>query len=212
MERLLEDGLAELRLTASANQQQQLLAYLQLFHKWNRAYNLSSIRELPEMLTRHLLDSLVVVPYITGSRIIDVGTGGGLPGVPLAILNPDRQVTLLDSVGKKTRFLHQVKSELGLGNIRVVHSRVEQFVPDEPFDGVVSRAFASLQDFAVLCQHLLAPGGQLWAMKGEFPHAELQGVQKFCDLDFVHYLKVPGLDAKRCLIVLSPRRLPETTE
>lgn len=205
VEKRLEEGLAELKLPVSPEQQEQLLAYLQLFHKWNRAYNLSAIRELPEMVTRHLLDSLAIVPYLNPRRIIDVGTGGGLPGVPLAILNPGCQVTALDSVGKKTRFLHQVKTELSLANLTVVHARVEQYAPAELFDGVVSRAFTSLQDFATLCSHLLTPEGRLWAMKGEFPHTELLAAQEFCELDCVHYLKVPGLDAKRCLIVLKPQ-------
>ncbi len=208
-EQRLDSGLAELKLSVSESQKGQLLAYLQLFHKWNRAYNLSAIRELPDMVTRHLLDSLAIVPYLpcrSGSRIIDVGTGGGLPGVPLAILNPGCQVIALDSIGKKTRFLHQVKTELGLANLTVVHSRVEQYSPEQPFNAVVSRAFTNLRDFATLCSHLLAPDGRLWAMKGDFPKSELQDVQQLCELDCVHYLKVPGLDAKRCLIVLNPQR------
>lgn len=202
IETKLQQGLDSLQLPATASQTTRLLDYLALLQKWNRAYNLSSIRDPLTMVDLHLLDSLVVAPYLTGTSFIDVGTGAGLPGIPLAILKPDIHVTLLDSVGKKTRFLHQVKSELMLTNVEVVHSRVEDYLCEDGYDGVISRAFASLVDFTGSCAHLLKPGGRFWAMKGQFPQAELDEIHSFCKLEAMHYLSVPGLDAKRCLIVL----------
>ncbi len=184
----------------TATQQDSLLAYLELLAKWNRAYNLTSIREPQQMIPRHLLDSLVVGPLLQGSRVIDVGTGAGLPGVPLAILFPEREFHLLDSNGKKTRFLFQVKTALALDNMTVHHARVEKFEPGQAFDAVLSRAFASLRDMVAGCRHLVSTTGRFLAMKGAYPHRELAEIEDQCDLVAVHTLQVPGLDEQRHLV------------
>lgn len=184
----------------------QLLAYLALFAKWNRAYNLSAIRDPAEMLERHLVDSLSVVDLCGSGPIIDVGTGGGLPGIPLAICHPERPVTLLDANGKKTRFLFQVATELGLANVTVVNERVEAFRPQQKFDGVVSRAFASLRDMIDGSEHLLTSHGKFYAMKGKLPTDELSELPKGIKVEQTHPLTVPGCDAERHLIVLAPER------
>lgn len=198
----LAAGVAALQLSLAQTQTQQLLDYLELLCKWNRAYNLTAVRDPQQMVTRHLLDSLAIAPWITGQRYIDVGTGGGLPGVPLSILFPEREFHLLDSNGKKTRFLFQVKTALGLDNMVVHQARVESFRSGEPFDGVLSRAFASLQDMLRGCRHLVAPGGQLLAMKGACPDEEIEAVSAECDVQ-VCPLAVPGLAEERHLLLLT---------
>ena len=182
------------------------LEYLQLLGKWNRAYNLTAVRDPQQMVVRHLLDSLAVAPYLRGERLLDVGTGAGLPGVPLAILFPERSFHLLDSNGKKTRFLFQVKTALGLANMTVHHRRVESYRPDECFDAVLSRAFASLQEMVAGCAHLLQPGGRFLAMKGAHPDAELVAVGATWEVVNVIELMVPGLSEQRHLVELAPRR------
>lgn len=199
-------GLAALKLTLTDQQCKQLLDYLGLFDKWNRTYNLSAIRTPEQMVTHHLLDSLSVAPYIEGQRVIDVGTGAGLPGLVLAITQPQRHFTLLDSAGKKTRFLSYTVRQLGLKNVQVENCRVETFRPESLYDGVISRAFASLQDMTRQCAHLLSAQGVFWAMKGHFPEAEWLNLQEHYQLLANHQLTVPGLvDAQRCLLVLAPR-------
>ncbi|ACY64309.1 glucose inhibited division protein B [Yersinia pestis D182038] len=154
-------------ITLPDQQKHQLIGYVELLDKWNKAYNLTSVRDPQQMLVRHILDSIVVNPHLQGSRFIDVGTGPGLPGIPLAIVRPDAHFTLLDSLGKRVRFLRQVQHELGLNNIEPVQSRVEAFTSEPPFDGVISRAFASLQDMLSWCHHLPAkPEGRFYALKG----------------------------------------------
>jgi 16S rRNA (guanine527-N7)-methyltransferase len=180
----------------------QLLRYLALLQKWNKAYNLTAVRSPEDMVTRHILDSLVVSEHLHGQRIIDVGTGAGLPGIPLAIINPDRDFHLLDSNGKKTRFLFQVKTELGLANITGHHARVELFKPDGLFDLVLSRAFASLKDMVISCQHLLTTEGCYLAMKGAISEQELLQVATVCGVAKVSELTVPSLDEQRHLIKL----------
>ena len=199
----LTAGIAELGLTLTEHQAEQLLTYLQEFHKWNRAYNLSAVRDIDAMLDRHLLDSLSVLAHVqtrAPRRLIDVGTGGGLPGIPLAIALPDCQVTLLDSNGKKTRFLFHIKTLLKLNNVTVENLRVEQFRPDQPFDIVISRAFASLADMVSRCEHLLSSEGLFMAMKGVYPEAELAEVEDRVELVQSHPLQVPGNEGERHLL------------
>lgn len=201
---LLTIGAQQLGLDLKLQQIDQLLAYLQLFDKWNHAFNLSAIREPAAMVKLHLLDSLSIASVLQGESFIDVGTGGGLPGIPLAIRFPQKTFTLLDSAGKKTRFLFQVKQELGLDNVTVENRRVEQFQPLQRFDGVISRAFASLPDMVESCGHLLNPGGRFWAMKGQVPVEELKEIEANYLLEHCHSLQVPGVEAQRCLLVLKP--------
>ncbi len=200
----LARGALELGVEVSPQQQEQLLAYLALLIKWNKAYNLTAVRDPDEMVSRHLLDSLSVVPHVreAGDNWLDVGSGGGMPGIPLTILFPERQFTLLDSNGKKTRFLTQVKLELKLANLQVIHSRVEAFTPELPFSGIVSRAFSSLEDFSNWTRHL-GDGQTLWlAMKGVHPDDELQALPADFRLTATHVLKVPGCQGQRHLLIL----------
>ncbi|MEQ9464266.1 MAG: 16S rRNA (guanine(527)-N(7))-methyltransferase RsmG [Haliea sp.] len=199
----LSRGITALGLRASTDQQAQLLAYLALLCKWNRAYNLTAVRDPADMVTRHLLDSLALVPRLSGSRCIDVGTGAGLPGIPLAIMFPDREFHLLDSNGKKTRFLFQVKTGLALSNITIHHARVEAFTPAGKFDVVLSRAFASLADMVAGAGHLLQPDGVFLAMKGARPDDEIALLPGRCRVLGVYPLQVPGLDEQRHLVELS---------
>lgn len=200
----LAQGALELGVEVSALQQEQLLAYLALLIKWNKAYNLTAVRDPDEMVSRHLLDSLSVQPYVlvAGDNWLDVGSGGGMPGIPLAILFPERQFTLLDSNGKKTRFLTQVKLELKLSNLEVIHSRVEAFKPQQAFSGIVSRAFSSLEDFANWTRHLGDGQCQWLAMKGVHPDDELQALPADFHLAATHVLKVPGCQGQRHLLIL----------
>lgn len=178
----------------------KLLDYLFLLEKWNKTFNLTAIRDLDEMFVKHLLDSLSVAAHLDSERLIDVGTGGGLPGIPLAILFPERQVDLLDSNSKKTRFLIQAKAELGLENVTVLHQRVEAYRPETLYDGVVSRAFASLDDMLRLTHHLLKTGGIWWAMKSQKTQDEVAALPEFAKMLRVFDLAVPDLDAHRTLI------------
>jgi 16S rRNA (guanine527-N7)-methyltransferase len=200
----LAQGALELGVELSPQQQEQLLAYLALLIKWNKAYNLTAVRDPDEMVSRHLLDSLSVVPFVVeaGNNWLDVGSGGGMPGVPLAILFPERQFTLLDSNGKKTRFLTQVKLELKLSNLQVIHSRVEEFTPSVPFSGICSRAFSSLEDFSNWTRHLGDANSQWLAMKGVHPDDELQALPADFRLSSSHVLKVPGCQGQRHLLIL----------
>lgn len=200
----LKQGATRLGVDLSDAQQEQLLAYLALLNKWNKAYNLTAVRDPAEMVSRHLLDSLSVAPHVeqSGSRWLDVGSGGGMPGIPLAILFPERRFTLLDSNGKKTRFLTQVKLELKLDNVDVVHSRVEQFKPEQAFTGITSRAFSSLADFANWTRHLGNSDTYWLAMKGVQPDDELQALPADFQLARCLVLKVPGCQGQRHLLIL----------
>jgi len=190
-------------LEADADQQQQMLGYLALLQKWNKAFNLTAIRDPEIMVSRQLLDSLSVHTLLRGNRVLDVGSGAGLPGIPLAIMNPQRAFTLLDTNSKKTRFLRQAKLELDVENILVEQVRVEQYQPRQPFDTITSRAFASLPDMVRLTRHLLAPGGCWLAMKGAVPVDELNAVgQEF--RHEIHPLGVPGETGQRHGILLWP--------
>ncbi|MCE5182296.1 MAG: 16S rRNA (guanine(527)-N(7))-methyltransferase RsmG [Betaproteobacteria bacterium] len=204
LEEQLASGLAELDLPLDAAVQQRLLKYVALLQKWNKVYNLTAVRDPQKMLVQHLFDSLAVLPQIHGRRIIDVGTGPGLPGVPLALANPALDVTLLDSNHKKTTFLRQACLELGLSNATVVCERVEAWRPGEKYDVVISRAFSDLAEFANLTRHLCSDSGVMLAMKGVYPNEELARLPACVALQSVGQLRVPSLDAERHLVVLRP--------
>ncbi len=198
----LAAGIDALGLTLSAEIQLKMLDYLALLSHWNKAYNLTSIDAADDMLSRHLLDSLAILPFIKGSHVLDVGTGPGLPGLILALADINRQYTLLDGNIKKTRFLTQARIELGINNIDVIHGRIEQFQPEVLFDVIVSRAFSSLPDFVKATQALLTSSGCILAMKGQRPDSEVNACKDFQDNIHIHPITVPGLDAERHLIEL----------
>ncbi|WAF85865.1 16S rRNA (guanine(527)-N(7))-methyltransferase RsmG [Metapseudomonas otitidis] len=200
----LTQGAATLGVALGARQHELLMGYLALLIKWNKAYNLTAVRNPDEMVSRHLLDSLSVVPFVAerGNDWLDVGSGGGMPGVPLAILFPERRFTLLDSNGKKTRFLTQVKLELGLDNLGVVNARVEAFRPEQPFAGIVSRAFSALEDFANWTRHLGDRDTHWLAMKGLRPDDELARMPDDFKVEAEHTLAVPGCQGQRHLLIL----------
>jgi 16S rRNA (guanine527-N7)-methyltransferase len=187
----------------TACEAQRFNTYLDLLVHWNRAYNLTAIVDPAEMVSRHVLDSLSVLPFIGAGDLLDAGSGAGLPGVPLAIVRADLPVTLLDSAGKKIRFLNHVKRQLALANIEPVQCRLQAYRPNRPPAAVISRAFASLADFAVAARHLLAPGTRLLAMKGRLPERELQAVPGWLRIDAVEELTVPGLQEHRHLVIMS---------
>jgi 16S rRNA (guanine527-N7)-methyltransferase len=195
---ILASGIAQMHLQVSSDAQQKLLAYVQLLHKWNKVYNLTAVRDPQEMVTLHLLDSLSVLPYVNRKTLLDVGSGGGLPGIVLAICKPELQVTTIDTVQKKTIFMRQVKGELALHNLQVVHARVEQYQA-EPFDQIISRAFSELALFIKLTRHLLAKQGQWLAMKGLLPTQELASLSM--QATNIIPLKVANLEAERHLLV-----------
>ena len=197
---LLQAGIAEMGLVVSAEAQQKLLAYLALLQKWNKVYNLTAVRDPLEMVTLHVLDSLSVLPYVQVNSLLDVGSGGGLPGIVLAICKPELQVTTIDTVQKKAIFMRQVKGELGLDNLQVVHGRVESYQPVEKFEAIISRAFSDLAMFVSLSKHLLALNGQWLAMKGQVPLLGLDGMG--VKVNQIIPLTVAGLQAERHLIVL----------
>lgn len=198
--RQLELGLEQLGLALDGGQVDQLLAYLALLAKWNRAYNLTAVSDPLDMVALHLLDSLSILPWLAGEHFIDVGTGPGLPGIPLAIALPDRHFTLLDSNGKRVRFLFQVRTALGLGNVNEVQARTERYRPPQPFDGVISRAYSALDTMIASTAHLLAPHGRFFAMKGRLPGEELSALAKPYIVTGIHRLQVPGIDGERHLI------------
>lgn len=201
----LLDGIDALGLRVGAAQVDQLLAYLALLAHWNRHYNLTAVRDPQAMITRHLLDSLAVLPYLHGTSMADLGAGAGLPGIPLAIAAPEHSLTLVDSNGKKTRFLRAAVRELGLDHVNVVESRVEQV--ESCFDCIVSRAWGSLADMLDAGGSLLAETGIWLALKGRYPEAELAAVGDPFQIAAVHELMVPGLDGERHLVVMN--RKPE---
>jgi len=199
--------LTEAGISLSDQQQQQLVAYVEMLHKWNKAYNLTSVRDPNEMLVRHILDSIVVAPHLQGTRFIDVGTGPGLPGIPLAIVRPESHFTLLDSLGKRVRFLRQVQHELKLTNIEPVQSRVEDFPAEPPFDGVISRAFASLNDMVSWCHHLPGEAGRFYALKGQLPEEEIALLPAGLGVESIVELKVPHLEGERHLVIVKANKV-----
>ncbi|WP_324779795.1 16S rRNA (guanine(527)-N(7))-methyltransferase RsmG [Thiobacillus sedimenti] len=206
VEHQLKAGIAALGLSLPAGAEAKLLAYLALLDKWNRVYNLTAVRDAERMVSHHLLDSLAAVPYFQGETVLDVGSGGGLPGIPLAIARPELRVTLIDSIAKKTAFLLQAKAELGLSNLAVVTGRVEDYKPESGFDVITSRAFSDLKEFVSLTRHLLNPGGRWFAMKGLYPDEEIATLPLDVKVSADHALAVPGLEASRHLIVLETVR------
>ena len=194
-------GLEEMGIGLDAAALDRAIDHLHLIAKWNRVHNLTAVREPEQMVVVHLLDSLSLLPHLGGARtVIDVGSGAGFPGIPIAIARPDLQVTLLDSSHKKGTFLEQARTELRLANLRVVCDRVEKFRPEEGFDVVVSRAFADLGDFVSQAHHLVAPGGRMLAMKGVYPFEEIARVPPSHRVAEVTELRVPTLEAKRHLV------------
>ncbi|UCG73778.1 MAG: 16S rRNA (guanine(527)-N(7))-methyltransferase RsmG [Chromatiales bacterium] len=197
----LRDGLIALGESPGAAQLAQLAHYLRLLAKWNRAFNLTAVHDPADMVVRHVLDSVAVRPFLYGGSILDVGSGAGLPGIPLAILAPGQQFVLLDSVGKKIRFLRHVLGELALNNCEVVQSRVETHAPEQPYDTVVCRAFSSMGDFVARCGRLVGHGGRLLAMKGRDPERELVALPPGWH-GRITQLQVPGLDEQRHAVVI----------
>jgi 16S rRNA (guanine527-N7)-methyltransferase len=198
----LAAGLAEIRVSLGDSTVRALLDYLRLLAKWNRAYNLTAVRNPVEMVRRHLLDSLMVRPYVRGTRLLDVGTGAGFPGMVIALTSPHLECVLLDKNAKKTRFCLQVIAELGIDNVEVVRARVEEYRPDRRFATVVARAFGGLLELRTLTRHLLPAGGSLIAMKGANPRRELDSLPASCQRPQVISLRVPGLAIPRHLIIL----------
>ncbi|EBR3179628.1 16S rRNA (guanine(527)-N(7))-methyltransferase RsmG [Salmonella enterica] len=199
--------LDEAGISLTDHQKTQLVAYVDMLHKWNKAYNLTSVRDPAEMVVRHILDSIVVAPYLQGQRFIDVGTGPGLPGIPLAIVLPDAHFTLLDSLGKRVRFLRQVQHELKLENITPVQSRVEAYPSEPPFDGVISRAFASLNDMVSWCHHLPGEKGRFYALKGQLPEDEIASLPDDFSVEYVEKLRVPQLEGERHLVIIKSNKV-----
>ncbi len=199
---ILSKGLRQLNLALSLDEKQQssLIKYVGLLDKWNKTYNLTAVRKPEQMVTRHLLDSLSICPYIRGKRILDVGTGAGLPGIPLAIVFPEKQFTLLDSNNKKTRFVIQAVSELELPNVDVVQSRVENFQFPELFDTITTRAYSAIGEMVKQTSHLLASDGVFLAMKGVNPAAEIDEMSEKYAVKESHVIKVPGLEEERHLL------------
>lgn len=195
------DGAAKLGIDLDSTQRGQLLLYLQEMVRWGRAYNLTAIRDIEQMVPLHLLDSLSVIPHVRGPRVIDLGTGAGLPGIPLAVVKPEFQVWLMDSSAKKCRFLRHAATRLGLKNVEVIQSRAENYRPEQGFDTVVARAVGTLGLLMELSAHLCEPGGQLLAMKGQYPEAELAEAGDGWKVDNVLALKAPGVEADRHLVV-----------
>lgn len=198
----LKSGAAAFGLALSDHQVHACETLLNNLNDWNQRINLTAIRDPQQQLTKHLLDSLSIHPYLIGARIADVGTGAGFPGLILALVNPDKQFTLIDSINKKLRFVQHAAAAMNLHNVSVMHVRAESYEPDQKFDCVVSRALSSLENFVGWCGHLCAPGGKLLAMKGRFPEEELKSLPKGWKVLGVHAIQVAGLDEQRHLVEL----------
>jgi len=202
---LLAKGLEELCFPLSAEQQGLLLQYLVLLEKWNQVYNLTAVRDLTKMVGAHLLDSLSVVPLLSGENVLDVGSGAGLPGIPIAVAKPNCKVTLLDSNHKKAAFLRQAVADLALANASVACERVETWRAEQGFEVIISRAYAEIAEFVQQSAHLLAPGGVFAAMKGVHPYEEIERLPGEFRVREVIELHVPGLDAARHLVLVGQR-------
>jgi 16S rRNA (guanine527-N7)-methyltransferase len=205
IQKLLPQALNQNNYDFDAAIQDKFVQYLVLMDRWNQVFNLTAIRDHKDMVWLHILDSLSISPYLHGSRIIDVGTGAGLPGIPLALIYPDKQFVLLDSNSKKTRFLTQTLLELNIKNVEVVHSRSEDYKPEQGFDSILSRAFSSIQVMLAKTEHLLADNGQFLAMKGIYPEQEIQEIPTDFVLLASHKLVIQGLAAERHLISIKKK-------
>lgn len=199
----LEAGAGAMGLGLSAGQRDSLLVLIDELEAWNRRFNLTAIREPREMVAKHLLDSLSIQQWLHGASVADVGTGAGFPGLPLAVMNPQRRFALIESTTKKARFVQHAAAAMGLDNVEVVNARAEAHKPATPFDTVVCRAVGKVSDFIRLAGHLCAPDGRMLAMKGQYPEAELHDLPKGWRTVAVHRLDVPGLDAQRHLVELA---------
>lgn len=200
----LQAGLRALELALPLVAQEKLIAYIELLAKWNQAYNLTAVRDPGQMIARHLLDSLAIMPFVRGPRVLDIGSGAGLPGIPLALARPDFQFVLLDSNAKKTRFVIQAVAELGLKNVEVARSRVETYRPAAKFDTLIARAFAGIADMLSASAPLCVPGGRWLAMKGVYPQQELAAIPSDYQVE-TRRLQVPGLDAERHVVIITPK-------
>ncbi|VAW79084.1 16S rRNA (guanine(527)-N(7))-methyltransferase [hydrothermal vent metagenome] len=209
LDQQLGDGLNALDITIESGVQEVLVEYLQLLAKWNRAYNLTAVRDPKQMVTRHILDSLSIVKHVKGDFILDIGSGAGLPGIPLALCLPDYDFTLLDSNGKKTRFMTQAVKDLGIDNVSVIKARVEDYEPDVLFDTVVARAFSSIINLVRESVHLCKPKGQILSMKGTYPVAELDELPSTNEMVEVLRLDVPGVSAERHLAIVQCAMIPD---
>jgi 16S rRNA (guanine(527)-N(7))-methyltransferase RsmG len=206
MESVLQSLLDKAGLSLTPKTKDQLLHYVDLLLKWNRAYNLTAIRDPKDILTKHIMDSLSIAPYVTGTPLLDIGSGAGLPGIPLAILNPERAITLLDSNGKKTRFLTQVKSSLNLNNVTIIQSRVESYQPSFHFDCIVSRAFATMSETLSWAQHLAHEQTTFLFMKGVYPLDEIAALPAPFSVMASHPLTVPHLVGERHLMCVGRQK------
>jgi 16S rRNA (guanine527-N7)-methyltransferase len=205
LRRSLDEGLAGMALDLDEQARERLIAYIGLLHHWNRSYNLTAVRDARDMIYRHVLDSLTAMAYLRGEQCLDVGSGAGLPGLVLAVARPDQSWVLLDSNGKKCRFLSHAQVELGLGNVRVERSRVEDFHPEARFSTIISRALSDLAKFVAGAGHLLAPGGCFLAMKGRNPERELSTLGELGKRAEVVPVCLPGLEeGQRHLVIISP--------
>jgi len=214
LDTILADGLRQQAQVVGQTEQDKLLQFVALLHKWNKTYNLTSIRNPEEMITLHLLDSLVMLPFFSAEtgieRVLDVGTGGGIPGIPLAICLPEIDFVLMDARGKKIRFIQTAIAHLGLKNVQAVHARVEDYHIEnhQQFDRIISRAFASLEDMLRLCQHLCHKNGKFLAMKGQIPEEEIAQLPEGFRIEGINELKIFGLDAQRHLIQIAFDKSP----
>ncbi len=199
----LQQGITQLNLSLPAADQQKLIEYIELLHLWNQTYNLTAIRALEDMVTKHLLDSLSIVPYLQGKAILDVGSGAGLPGIPLAVYHADKHFVLIDSCAKKIRFLTQAQQRLQLSNLTLVHTRVEDFAAKSGFDTIISRAFAAMPEMVVKVEHLCVKQGVILAMTGLYPQAEIEAVQAMGWRVRVERLQVPYLQAQRHVVSMT---------
>ncbi len=205
LEKILTEGLQKLNLGFAPHTARALIQFVLLLEKWNKTYNLTAVRDPQQMLTRHILDSLAVLPFIKGPRVLDLGAGAGLPGIPLALARPRLEFVLLDGNAKKTRFITQAVADLGMKNVEIVQQRAEKYRPDIKFNTLISRAFGSIADMLASAGHLADAGAEFLAMKGVYPQEELTAIPQNYKVSSVQALQVPGLDAARHLVIITGR-------